>query len=134
MYTVDRRNFQIHAVSGYSLIGQEHEVLDEVCGVSSLPQGDLHRSSRFIQYDLSFREVKIYTSSPLPVLAKLRGKLLHIQKHSREFLRSSLDPSVTLPAQRLRDLAVVVLCKEAHHAVIGQARVHMDDRFRDLIF
>ena len=134
MHAVDRRDLQIHAMSGYSFIGQEHEVLDKICGVCSLPEGDLHRSSHFIQYDLSFREVKIYTASLLPVRSKLSCKLLHIQKHSRQFLRSSLDPSVALPAQRLRDLAVVVLRKEAHHAVIGQARVHMDDRFRDLIF
>ena len=80
-------------------------------------------------YCLIGQEVKIYTASLLTVRAKLSCKLLHIQEHFREFLRSSLDSSVALPAQRLRDLAVIVFFKKPHHAIVGQTRVHMDDRF-----
>ena len=132
--TENRRDFHIDQMPCNSLIGEQHEVLDQVCRVGPLPLDDLDRPSHFVQDDLGLREVEVDAAPLFSLCAKSRSQLLHPAQHSRDRLRPRLDPLVSLPAERLRDLAVIPVIKQAHDAVVGKARVHMDDRLRDLVF
>ena len=67
VHAVDGRDLQVGAVSGHRLVGQQHEILNEVRSGRSLPQGDVDRLARLIQSDLGFREIEVNTASLFPL-------------------------------------------------------------------
>ena len=68
MGTIDKGNLQPEKVLCHRLIGDQHEILNDLRRHIPLIRPDIHRMSFRIQQNLRFREIKVDGTALMPFL------------------------------------------------------------------
>ena len=84
MCSVYKRKFLPEIILCYRLIGDQHEILDDLGGNIPLVWFDFNRSALLIQNNLGLREIKIDRAAAHPLFAQDRCQFLHPLKHRNE--------------------------------------------------
>ena len=72
-------------ILGHGLIGDEHEILNDLGGGVSLIRMDIHRNSPGVQNDLRFRKIKINGSPFSALVSQNAGQRCHMPEHGYQF-------------------------------------------------
>ncbi len=121
VHAVDARHVALLAPAGDRLVGQEHELLDELVG--ALDAGVLRapghvdgRARLLVQDDLRLRELEIQRSALHPARSEHSRQLVRDAQALDHFVRRGLPLRLARQAERARDAAVRELGARSHEA------------------
>ena len=123
MDTVHKRDLPPAVFAGYSLIGRQHEIFDQICRHIMFIGTYLNRMPCLTENDLALREIEIDGAAILSVFPDFFRQFRHFKKHRYE-IAALLCQCFVLAAKDLFDLGVghpAVDMDHGLHQFVGQA-------------
>ena len=117
MHPVQGGPLQLHQSAGHGLVGEEHELLDQVVGLVALDQVDAGDPAAFIESDLRLREVELQGAGLEPALANLLRQAPGVLQHPVELVLGRA-------AQDLQGLLVAVAALRVDHRGVAARALH----------